>query len=199
MYYYNRQYASLPRIDNAKEFTSQETVDFCSDKTFILQPVAAYNLTMQAYVEGAVGCAKQYSRVALVCTNMPTRFWPDTTVDFTCKKNTLWAKRDEHDELSIANDHHVQNSFAGSCHTILVNFWLICDSLRIFTSTTSFGHEHILRKSFCWMHLPSCRSRLGHAVYLHVLYDLRIRIPHTRFPFILQWISFSGSKPLCLL
>jgi len=62
------------RIDNTKEFTSQETVDFCSDKTFILQPVAAYNLTMQAYVEDAIGCAKQYSRVVHVCANIPTHF-----------------------------------------------------------------------------------------------------------------------------
>jgi hypothetical protein len=52
---------------------------------------------MQCRVECAIGCSKQRSRVALVCANVPTRFkfWPDATVNFTCKKNTLWAKRDE--------------------------------------------------------------------------------------------------------
>jgi len=40
---------------------------------------------MQCRVEGAIGCSKQHSRVALVCANAPTRFWPDATVDYTCK------------------------------------------------------------------------------------------------------------------
>jgi len=57
---------------------------------------------MQCRVEGAIGCSKQHSRVALVCANAPTRFWPDATVDFTCKKNTLWAKRDQRGDLSTA-------------------------------------------------------------------------------------------------
>jgi len=59
---------------------------------------------MQCSVEGAIGCSKQHSPVAIVCANAPTRLWPDATVDFTCKKNTLWAKRDEHGDLSNANN-----------------------------------------------------------------------------------------------
>jgi len=64
-------------------------VDYCKDNNIILQPVVAYNHTMQARVEGTIGCSKQHSRVALVCANKPTRFWPDTTLDFTCKRKAL--------------------------------------------------------------------------------------------------------------
>jgi len=51
------------RIDNAKEFTSQEMVNFCSENDIILQPVGAHNHTMQCRVEGAIGCSNH--RVAL--------------------------------------------------------------------------------------------------------------------------------------
>jgi len=44
------------RVDNAKEFTSQDMVDYCQENDIILQPVVAYNLIMQARVEGAIGC-----------------------------------------------------------------------------------------------------------------------------------------------
>jgi len=71
-------------------------VDFCRDNDVILKPVVAFNHTMQARVEGAIGCSKQHSSVAFVSANMPTRFWSDADPDFTCKKNALWAKRDEH-------------------------------------------------------------------------------------------------------
>jgi len=66
-------------------------------------------------VEGAIGCSKQHNRIALVCANMLIRFWQDAIVDITtCKKNTLWAKRDE---LSTAND-HMQPALAGSYKTV---------------------------------------------------------------------------------
>ena len=45
------------RVNNAKEFFSQEMVDYCKDNNIILQPVVAYNHTMQARVEGAIGCS----------------------------------------------------------------------------------------------------------------------------------------------
>jgi hypothetical protein len=45
------------RVNNAKEFTSQEIVDYCKDNDIILQPVVAYNHTMQARDEGAIGCS----------------------------------------------------------------------------------------------------------------------------------------------
>jgi len=96
-------------------------VDYCKDNDTILQPVVAYNHTMQARVEGAIGCSKQYSRVAIVSANMPTRFWPDATLDFTRKKNALWAKRDEHGQLSSAND-CMQPAFASSYRTVAIPF-----------------------------------------------------------------------------
>jgi len=74
---------------------------------------------MQARVEGAIGCSKQHSYVALVCANKPTRFWPGATLDFTCKRNALWAKRDEHGQLSTAN---TRMQFAGSYQTVEIPF-----------------------------------------------------------------------------
>jgi len=46
------------RVDNAKGFTTQDMVYFCSDDNIIMQPVIAYKHTMQAHVEGAIGCSK---------------------------------------------------------------------------------------------------------------------------------------------
>ena len=85
------------------------------------------------------------STVALVCANAPTRFWPDATIDFPYKKNTLWAKRDEHGDLSTANN-RMQPAFAGSYGTVAIPFG---SRDRICTSRTSFGQERILRRSFC--------------------------------------------------
>ena len=56
-----------------------------------------------------------------MCANASTRFWPDAAVDFTCKKYTLWAKRDEHGELSIAND-RMHPAFAGSYKNVAMPF-----------------------------------------------------------------------------
>jgi len=33
-------------------------VDYCQENDIILQPVVAYNLIMQARVEGAIGCSE---------------------------------------------------------------------------------------------------------------------------------------------
>jgi len=108
-------------VDNAKEFISQDIVDYCRDNNTILQQVVAYNHTMQARVEGAIVCFKQHSRVALVCANKSTRFWPDATLDFKCKRNTIWAKRDEHGQLFTAND-RLQPAFEGSYKTVAILF-----------------------------------------------------------------------------
>ena len=62
-------------------------MDLCRDNNIILQVSVAYNHTMQARIEGAIGCSKQHSRDALVCADM--RFWSDAMLDFTCKKITL--------------------------------------------------------------------------------------------------------------
>jgi len=76
---------------------------------------------MKCCVEGAMSCSKQHSQFELVCANAPTRFWPDATIDFTCKKNTLWAKRDEHGDGSNANN-RIQPAFAGSYKTVAIPF-----------------------------------------------------------------------------
>ena len=78
------------RVDGAKKiFNPEEMMDLCRDNNIILQVSVAYNHTMQARIEGAIGCSKQHSRVAIVCADMPTRFWSDAILDFTCKKITL--------------------------------------------------------------------------------------------------------------
>jgi len=65
--------------------------------------------------------AQSNTVVEQVCANAPTRFWPDATVDFTCKKNTLWAKRDEHGDLSTDNN-RMQPAFAGSYKNVAIPF-----------------------------------------------------------------------------
>jgi len=96
-------------------------VDYCKDNNIILQPVVAYNHTMQARVEGAIGCSRQHSRVTLVCANKPTLIWPDATLDFACKRNALWAKRDEQGPLLTANT-CMQPAFTGSYRTVAMPF-----------------------------------------------------------------------------
>jgi hypothetical protein len=61
------------RVDGAKEFVSDEMVTFCTAENIILQVVVAYNHTMQARVEGAIGYVKQHSRVSMLAANVPTR------------------------------------------------------------------------------------------------------------------------------
>jgi hypothetical protein len=64
------------RVDGAKEFVSDEMVTFCTSEKIILQVVVAYNHTMQARVEGAIGYVKQHGRVSMLAANVPTRWWP---------------------------------------------------------------------------------------------------------------------------
>ena len=92
------------RVDGAKEFTSQEVVDYCRDNDIILQVVVAYNYTMQARVEGAISCSKQHSRIALLTAKKPTRFWDDATEDVTIKRNFLWASRNFFGVLETPHD-----------------------------------------------------------------------------------------------
>jgi len=67
------------RIDGAKEFQSDEITEYCADNDVVLQVVVPYNHTMQARVEGAIGCVKQHSPTSLLHANKPTRFWDDAT------------------------------------------------------------------------------------------------------------------------
>ena len=50
-----------------------------------------------------------------------SRFWPDAAVDFSCKKNTLWAKRDKYFDLSTAIN-RMQPAFAGLYKTVAIPF-----------------------------------------------------------------------------
>ena len=77
------------RVDGAKEFVSDEMVTFCTSEKIILQVVVAYNHTMQARIEGAIGYVKQHGRVSMLAANVPTRWWPQATTDFINKKNFL--------------------------------------------------------------------------------------------------------------
>jgi len=109
-------------IDNAKEFTSQEMVNFCSEHNIVWQSVVATdNHTMQCRVESVIDCSKQHSRVALVCANVHTRCWPYETIAFTCKENVLWAKHDKHGKWTTAND-RMQSAFAGSFKSVAIPF-----------------------------------------------------------------------------
>jgi len=73
-------------IDGAKGFQSEEIRQYCADNDVVLQLVVAHNHTMQARVEGAIGCVKQHNCTALLHANEPTRFWDDATKDFSIKK-----------------------------------------------------------------------------------------------------------------
>jgi len=59
------------RIDGAKEFQSDEIKEFCAENDVVLQLVVAYNHTMQARVQGAVGCIKQHSRMLWLHATSP--------------------------------------------------------------------------------------------------------------------------------
>jgi len=104
------------RIDSAKEFQSDEIKEYRADNDVVLQLVVAYNHTMQARVEGAIGCVKQHSRTSLLHVNKPTRSWDDTTEDFSIKKVYLWASTDTRGKLQTPRSHaagflrHLQNS-----------------------------------------------------------------------------------------
>ena len=86
-------------MDGAKEFQSEEIKEYCADNDIVLQRVVAYNHTMQARVEGAIGCVKQHSRTSLLHANKPTRFWDDATKDFSIKKVYLWDSPDTRGKL----------------------------------------------------------------------------------------------------
>jgi len=71
------------RVDNAKEFTSQEMADYCKDNNIILQPVVAYNHTMQKAWREPLA---DLSNTAVLLSSAPTS--PPVsglTLDFTYK------------------------------------------------------------------------------------------------------------------
>jgi len=76
---------------------------------------------MQARVEGAIGCAKQYSRTSLLHANKPTCFWDDATKDFSIKKVYLWASTDTRGKLQTPHD-RMQPAFFGTYKKVAVFF-----------------------------------------------------------------------------
>jgi hypothetical protein len=109
------------RVDGAKEFVSNDMVEYCIQHNIILQTVVAYNHPMQARVEGAIGYVKQHSRVAMLAANVPTRFWPQATTDFVHKNNYLWYSEDASGTWSTALE-RMQPAFAGTRDTVAIPF-----------------------------------------------------------------------------
>jgi len=145
------------RIDGAKKFQSEEIKQYCADNDVVLQLVIAYNHTMQARVEGAIGCVKQHSRTSLSHANKPTRFWDDATKDFSIKKVYLWASTDTQGKLQTPHD-RMQPAFFGTYKTVAIPFgsrviahclentaWsrtdpLVIASLKVRISTVTLPH-----------------------------------------------------------
>ena len=153
-----------------------------------LYRLSSHNHTIQCRVEGDIGYSKQHNRVALVCANAPTRFWPDDTVDFMCKKNTstLWAKRDEH-----GDNNRMQPASAGSYKTVAIPF--------VSRVTGYLPREHPLVKN------GSCGDRFVESIYLRANHDTLCISNYciTSELLILDFKShpdeFQFRDPLCLL
>jgi hypothetical protein len=140
------------RVDGAKEFVSDYMVEYCIQHNIILQTVVAYNHTMQAGVEGAIGYVKQHSRVAMLAANVPTRFWPQATTDFVHKKNYLWYSEDASGTWSTAYE-RMQPAFAGTRDTVAIPF-----GSRV-VSTLPREHRRVVNGSF--------GDRFVEGIYLH--------------------------------
>jgi hypothetical protein len=78
------------RMDNAKEFHSEEMLVFCRDNGIIIQPVVAYNHTAMCRVESYIGVTKSHGRVSMLNANVPLRFHGDAVQDFCIKRNFTW-------------------------------------------------------------------------------------------------------------
>ena len=139
------------RVDGAKEFVSDEIVTFCTSEKTILQVVVAYNYTMQARVEGAIGYVKQHSRVSMLAANVPTRWWPQATTDFVTKKNSGIPPNGE--GLLTTAHQRVRPAFAGSRATVAIPF-----GSRI-VSTIPREHHLVVNGSF--------RDRFVEGIYFH--------------------------------
>ena len=108
-------------MDGAKEFVSDKMKALCVERGIVLQVVVAYNHTMQARVEAAIGYVKQYSRISLLRANALTRWWPDATTDFVIKKNFLWYSQEANGKFSTAHQ-RIQSSFAGTRASVFLPF-----------------------------------------------------------------------------
>jgi hypothetical protein len=140
------------RVDGAKEFVSDDMVEYCVQNHIILQTVATYNHTKQAHVEGAIGYVKQHSRVAMLAANVPTQFWPQATTHFVHKKNYLWYSEDTSGKWSTAHE-RMKPAFAGTRDTVAIPF-----GCRV-VSTLPREHRRVLNGSF--------GDRFVEGIYLH--------------------------------
>ena len=182
------------RVDGAKEFVSDDMVEFCVNQNIILQTVVAYNHTMQARVEGAIGYVKQHSRVALLAANAPTRWWPQATTDFIHKKNYLWYSPDtpEADCTWSTAHQRMQPDFAGTYKTVAHPF-----GCRI-VSTLPREHRLVVNGSF--------GDRFVEGIYLHAdahtptvrMYDFQSRSELSVQDFTCYPDEFPLRDPSCL-
>ena len=104
------------RMDNAKEFHSEEMLAFCRDNGIIIQPVIAYNHTGMCRVESYIGVVKSHGRVGMLNANVPLRFHGDAVLDFCIKRNFTWYSQKglignttAHDRMQPAFDNTLKN------------------------------------------------------------------------------------------
>jgi len=130
------------RIDGAKEFQSDEIKEYCADNDEVLQLVVAYNHTLQARVEGAIGCVNQHSRTSVLHANKPTRFWDDATKDFSIKKVYLWASTDTRGKLQTPQ---IACSWLSSAPTKQLPYLSAAESVIICLESTAWSRtKHLV-------------------------------------------------------
>ena len=180
------------RVDGAKEFVSDEMKALCVERGIVLQVVVAYNHTMQARVEAAIGYVKQHSRISLLRANAPTRWWPDATTDFVLKKNFLWYSQEANGKFSTAHQ-RIQSSFAGTRASVSLPFG--CH----ITSTIPREHRLVVNGSF--------GDRFIEGIFLHAdqatpgiwMYDFKSKSRYM----VKDWTPYPDEFPLrdpsCLL
>jgi hypothetical protein len=178
-------------VDGAKK-VSDDMVKYCIQHNIILQTVVAYNHTMQARVEGAIGYVKQHSRVAILAANVPSRFWPQATTDFAHKKNYLWYSKDASGAWSTAHA-RMQPAFAGTHeYTVAIPF-----GSRV-VSTIPREHCRVVNGSF--------GDRFVEGIYLHAdsqtptirMFDLASRTELSVKDFKSYPDEFPFRDPACL-
>ena len=180
------------RVDGAKEFVSDEMKAYCVEQGIVLQIVVAYNHTMQARVEAAIGYVKQHSRISLLRANAPTRWWPDATTDFVIKKNFLWYSQEVTCKFCTAHQ-RIQSAFAGTRASVCLPFG--CH----ITSTIPREHRLVVNGSF--------GDRFIEGIYLHAdqttpgiwMYDFKSKSRYM----VKDWKPYPDEFPLrdpsCLL
>ena len=181
------------RVDGAKEFVSDDMTKFCTSENIILQTVVAYNHTMQARVEGAIGYVKQHSRVSMLTANVPTRFWPQATTDFVIKRNLLWYSEQTPGKWSTPHQ-RMRPALASALTRQNVAIPFGC---RV-TSTIPREHRRVVNGSF--------GDRFVEGIYLHAdtqtptirMYDIASRTELSVKDFKYYPEQFPFRDPTCL-